>query len=76
MAILDVLLKTSWCHPAFESLAKDVRRSGVHVVMMADNSFHWRLRKLLGHIYGRLFLKERHRAVLVPGVGSKMYIDF
>lgn len=74
VAIPDVLLKTSWCHPAFESLTDDVRRSGGHVVMMADNTFHWRFRKLLGPIYGRLFLKKRHKAVLVPGVCAKKYM--
>lgn len=74
LAIPDVLLKTSWCHPAFESLADDVRRSGGHVVMMADNMFHWRFRKLLGPIYGRLFLKKKHRAVIVPGVCAKKYM--
>lgn len=67
LPVPELFFKTSWHHPAFEALAEEVRRSGGAVVILADNTFALRPRKLLGMLYARLKLVSTHWGVFVPG---------
>ena len=62
-----------WSFRKINSFVNSKRSSNLQIILMADNNFRVTLKKLIGAIYFRLFLKWRYDAVLVPGIsGAKL----
>ncbi len=74
LGVPDVLYKTSWHHLAFEGLAAEVRAKGGAVIILADNTFAFSLRKVFGMFYARARLVSRHWGVLVPGSAARRFM--
>lgn len=74
VAVPDIFLKTSWHHPLFEALAREVKVRGGKVVALVDNIFIPRPRKIAGILAGRLFISRRNDAVWVPGTCAARYM--
>jgi glycosyltransferase involved in cell wall biosynthesis len=71
-----VFIKTSWHHTAFESLANEVRSAKGRVIIMADNTFSLKVRKILAAIYSRLYIIPRNWGAWVPGSRASMYMRY
>jgi glycosyltransferase involved in cell wall biosynthesis len=67
LPVPDLFIHTGWCHPSFNSLARQVRKRGGAVVGMVDNSWNGTLRQVAGAIVFRLGLRARYKIMLVPG---------
>lgn len=73
----DLVLVTSWPHPAFNDLVRQARDArGTPVVCMVDNFLRYTLRQLLGAVYFRLVLRRRYAAMWVPGKAGARFMDF
>lgn len=62
-----LFIHTGWAYPAFNSLAKAVKRAGGRVVAIVDNNRKNTLRQLGGSLVFRAIHRSRLDAVWVPG---------
>lgn len=73
----DVFVLTSWCHPAFMTLAQEAKfQRGATIVSMVDNYFHGGVKQWLGAVYFRLKLRRLFDYMWVPGRRSAKFMRF
>jgi glycosyltransferase involved in cell wall biosynthesis len=76
LEIPKVFFHTGWSYRGFNSLAKEVKTSGGHVISLIDNSWKNNPRQWIGAIIYRLFYQKRFDAVWVPGNSGHQLCKF
>lgn len=66
---------TSWTHPAYRALGREVRTHGGATTMLADNCFVGSLRQWLGSLYFRIFIRPDFDSVWVPGRSGRRFME-
>lgn len=66
-----VLFCGGYSTPAFNTLAKQVRKQGGSVILMSDNNWRGRLRQYtIDPVRHRLFFRSRFDGIFVPGISG------
>ncbi len=66
---------TSWTHPAYRALGREVRARGGAMTMLADNCFAGSPRQWLGSVYFRAGIRRDFDQAWVPGRSGRRFMD-
>ena len=63
----SVIFVPGWSFRTINTFIDKNRFNNVKIVLMSDNDFQLNLRKLVGSLYFRFFMRPKYHAVFVPG---------